>query len=459
MTVETKAGIVTLLGIVALMVSLFFLRGGITIREGGYDLRMQVANAQGIRVGRPVQMAGIVVGQVKRLGLTPDRRAEITLRIREGVTIPTGSRFATVTEGVLGDRFIAILPGPPEAPSIPPESVVVGTDPFTLEQLFDRIAGVARRAEETLTSINRLVSDPDLGRGIGETVRNARDATAVMRQAAENVERMTRALDRSVGSEVPVIARELRSMATDLAGTAREIRRMVQDVAADGQTSKQIRETIGAVQRAAQRIDKMAEALSGVINEQQVRSVKASLAEAQSAITEARQGVSEIRQGVAEARAAVGRASGVVDRVNRIIPERLDLPGFRGSYRLEYELWYAGTRAGHDVRFTVLPDAPRRYIFTWRDLGAGNRIGLQIGDRLQESPLTFRYGLIDGQVGVGLDYGVGPSPVYSLDLFNVNQLTLNIYASYFLSGEYGITLRGQNLLNQPTFGIGVFRRF
>lgn len=459
MTTETKAGLVTLLGIAALVVSLIFLRGGITIREGGYDLRMRVANAQGVKRGKPVQMAGIVVGQVKRLGLTPDRRAEITLRIREDVAIPTGSRFATATEGVLGDRFITISPGPPDAPPIPPDSVVVGADPFTLDQLFDRIAAVARRAEETLASINRLVSDPDLGPAIGETVRNARDATAVMRRAAENVERMTRALDRTVASDVPAIARELRSMASELAGAAREVRTLVRDVEADGETSRQIRETIGSVQRAAQRIEKMTEALSGVINEQQVRSIRASISEAQSAITEARQGVTEVRQGVAEARAVVGRATQVVDRVNRIIPERLDLPGLRGSYRLDYELWYAGTRAGHDVRFTLLPDAPRRYIFTWRDIGVGNRIGLQIGDRLQGGPMTFRYGLIDGQVGLGLDYGVAPAPVYSLDLYNINQITVNIYASYLLRGEYGITLRGQNLLNSPTFGIGVFRRF
>lgn len=466
MSVETKAGLVTVLGIVALLAAIVFLRGGISFRDRGYHLHVRVANAAGVTIGAPVLMAGVEVGRVRRLGLTPERRAEVTIRLHEGITIPTGSRFAIATSGLLGDRFITISPGPSTAPPIEPETVVVGVDPFTVDQLFDRVVAVARRAEETLASINRLISDPTLGAGLSEAVRNARDATAVMRRAAENIERTTRALDRSVGTDVPVIAAQIRSMATDLADAAREIRTLVGDVAADGQTSRQVRETIGAVQRAAQRIDMMTQALSGVLNEQQVRALRASLAEAQSAITEARQGVAEIRQGateirqgVAEARGVVGRADRVIERVGRLLPERLELPGIRGSYRLEYELWYTGARLGHDLSFTMLPDAPRSYIFTVRDVGGASRVGLQIGNRLANTPLTFRYGLIDSQLGVGLDYRASPSSIYTIDLSNINQITLNVYAHYLLDRDYGISLRAQNLLYQPILGIGYFRRF
>lgn len=473
MTTETRAGLLTVMGIVILVAAIIFLRGGIRLREGGYDLKLRIANAQGMTVGAPVLMAGIQIGQVRRVGLTPDRRAEITMRIRESVTIPMGSRFATATSGILGDRFVAITPGSPDASPIPPGATVIGSDPLTLEQLFDRLAVVAARAEETLVSINRLLGDPALAANVNETLRNARDATAVARQAAQNVERLTRSLERSMSTEVPAIARELRAMAGDLAGAAHEVRTMVRDVSGDGETSRQIRETIGSVQRAAQRIDKMAEDLSGVVNEDQIRSIKATIAEAQAAVSEARQGLNdvragvsearqgfaEVRQGVAEARNVIGRAGTTIDRVNRLLPERGGMQGLRGALRFDYELWYAGTRAGHDVRFTLLPGASRHYILTWRDIGVTNKVGLQIGNRLQSAPLVIRYGLIDGHIGVGLDYGTAPGLIYSVDLYNVNQLTLNAYAHYFITGEYGVSLRGTNLTNQPMLGIGVFRRF
>lgn len=460
MTVEMKAGLFAILGVTVLLVAIAFLTGGIRIREGGYDLYMRVANAGGLTLNAPVQMAGIQVGRVRSLDLTPERQAVVTIRIRQGITIPTGSRFAIATSGLLGDRLITITPGPSTAPPIPEQSTVTGADPFTVEDLAARVIAVARQAETALANVNRLVGDPALPAALSETVRNARDTTMVMRRAADNIEHATRTLDRSISREIPIIARDLQAMAADLAGAAQEVRTLVRDVAADGETAQRIRETVGAVQRATQRVDKMTQDLSGVINEQQVRAVRASLTEAQTAITEARQGVAEIRQGVAEARGVISRAGGVVDRVERIIPDQLQLPGLPSGYQLDYQLWYAGQRLGHDVRFTLLPDAPRQYIFTWRDIGGSSRIGLQIGNQLANAPgLLYRYGLIDGHPGLGLDYGAAPGPVYSIDVYNLNQLTVNLYATYFFQRDWGISLRGLGLLGQPTLGIGYIRRF
>ncbi len=456
MTSEVKAGLLTVVAIAMLLYAVYFLSGGL-VRDRGYEIIVRVANAGGVIVAAQVQMAGIDVGQVAQLRLNRFNQAEIVLRIRSGVSIPTGSRFSLATAGLLGQPFVTITPGPADAPPMAPGTVIAGELPITIEDLFARVTSVATRAEEALKNLNRLIGDPQLAEGLSETVRNAKDATAAIRQAAEhvqriadNVERTTRTLDRSISSDVPAIAKELRAMSTDLAAAAHDVRSIVHDVAADGRTASQVKETIGAIQRTAQRIEKMANDLSGVINEQEVRSVRGSIAEVQSAVTEA-------RQAVGEARGLITRASTVVDRVGRILPERLDIPDFRTSYRLEYEIYYA-SRVGHDVAFTLLPGARRQYIFSWRDIGQTGRLGLQVGNRLDDY-LTFRWGLIDSQVGVGLDYQPARASLYSVDLYNFNQITLNVYAHYFLQPEYGISFRLTNLFQTPGLGIGYFRRF
>jgi ABC-type transporter Mla subunit MlaD len=357
----------------------------------------------------------------------------------------------------LGQPFVTITPGPADNPPMAPGTVIAGETPFTIEDLFARVTAVATRAEEALKNVNRLIGDPELAAGLSETVRNAKEATAAVRETAEhvqriadNVERTTRTLDKSVSTEVPAIAKELRAMSADLAAAAHDIREMVHDVAADGRTAAQVKDTIGAIQRTAQRIEKMANDLSGVINEQEVRSVRGSIAEAQSAVTEA-------RQAIGEARGLIGRASTVVDRVGRVLPDKLEIPDFRNSYRLEYEIYYT-SRIGHDITFTLLPGAKRQYVLTWRDIGQTARLGLQIGNRLDDT-LTLRWGLIDSQVGVGLDYQPAPASLYSVDLYNLNQITMNVYARYFLAPEHGISLRVSNLLQTPTVGLGYFRRF
>lgn len=456
MSVETRVGLVTLLGVAALIAAIAFLRGGLELRDRGYDLHIIVANAAGMTVGAPVQMAGIEIGRVLRLDLTAQRQAQITVRIRSGITIPTGSRFAIATSGLLGDRFITITPEPTDTPAIAPGTVVTAATPLSIDELFDRVVTVARRAEDALTNVNRLISDPNLGAGISETVRNARDATAVMRRAAENIEHTTRTLDRSVNSvsaEVPRIAEQLTIMAADLAETAADARKLMHDVAGDGQTAQQVRSTVASIERAAAGIDKMVKDLQGVINEQEVRKVRASLDEARGAITEA-------RQAVEEGRAVIGRAGQVVDRVQRIVPERIEIPTLRNAVRLEYSIWYSGNgqNLSNDVTFTVQPDAPTSYIFALREIGGANRIGLQVGTRLAGS-LRVRYGLINSFLGVGLDYRGSPSLSYALDLYNVNKVALDLYARYAITPQYGITLRGQNLLYQPTLGVGLFYRF
>ncbi|MDR7483372.1 MAG: MlaD family protein [Armatimonadota bacterium] len=453
MTTEARVGLVAVvLFVAALLGAVVFLSGGVTeLFEPRYVIRLRVGNAGGMVEGAPVQMAGVQIGEVRTIGLTPSGQAELVLRIRSRFAIPQGSRFAIATTGLLGERFVTISPGLPTAPPLPPESVVQGLDPFTVEDVITRVIAVARQAEDALGHVNRLIGDPELGQALAEAVRNTREATAVMRRVADTVDRMTRTLERMAGQDVPAVMAGVRATADDLAAAAHDMRALVADVAAGGQTAQQVRETVAAVQRAAQGIDRMVRDLQGVINEPQIRQVRVALGEAQAAVTEA-------RQAVGEARALIQRADRVVERVNRVVPERLELPDLRTSYRLQYELWYT-TRLGHDVMFTLLPDAPRRYIFTWRDVGMENRIGLQVGQWLQRPPVFLRYGLVDSQLGAGVDYGTPPGPVYSLDLSNLNRLTLNLYASYFLHRDYGITLRATDLLQSPTLGLGYFRRF
>jgi hypothetical protein len=231
----------------------------------------------------------------------------------------------------------------------------------------------------------------------------------------------------------------------------------VRDVAADGQTAKQVRATITSIEHAADGIEKMVKDLQGVINEREVAAVRASIDQARAAVADARSAVADARAGIAEARTVVGRVGTTVDRVNRVIPDRIDLPDFR-SLRLEYGLWYESQRLGNDISLTFLPEAARSYILTYREIAGQGRFGLQIGNRLDER-LSFRYGLIDSHLGAGLDYRASPSLTYSLDMYNIGQLTANLYLRYAVATDWAIALRLGSLTNRPTLGVGVFRRF
>jgi phospholipid/cholesterol/gamma-HCH transport system substrate-binding protein len=451
MNQETRAGIVALLFLTALVGSLLFLRGGTGFRDRGYELHIIAASAGGIAVGATVQMAGVEIGRVTHVQLTRDRRAQITVRIRAGIDIPTGSRFAIGSAGLLGDRFISITPEPSDTAPLEPGTIVTAAPPFSLEAIVDRVIAVASRAEEALVNINRLVGDPQLGAALSETVRNARDTTLVVRRAAENIERTTRAIDRTVGVELPAVAGQLRVMATELAQAAGDVRALVHDVTADGETARQFRQTVASIQRAADGIDKMVRDLQGLVNEQEVQQVRASLDEARRAITEA-------REAVGEGRALISRADQTVRRIQQVIPERIDLPNVRNAVRLEYGLWYDGRRLGNDVILTLQPEAPTSYLLSLQDYAGATRFSIQVSNPLADR-LRIRYGLIESNLGIGLDYTATPQISYALDLYNINQVTLNLQMRYALNPRYGLTLRARSLLHQPTVGLGAYYRF
>jgi phospholipid/cholesterol/gamma-HCH transport system substrate-binding protein len=451
MSQELRAGVVAVLFVAALVGFILFLRGGAGFRDDRYEIHIVAPNAGGITQGASVQMAGVEIGQVDRVELTPDRQAQITARIRRQYTIPVGSRFSIGSSGLLGNRFIAISPEPGDVPALEPGAVVNAVAPVSLDEVVDRVVAVARRAEEALVNINRLVGDPALGAAVSETVRNARDATAVVRRAAEHVEHTTRVLDRAISGEVPAIAGHLRQAAAELARASADVRTVVRDVAAEGQTARQIRQAVGSIQRAADGIERMVRDLQGLVNEREVQRVRASL-------DEARQAITEVREAVGEGRALIGRANQTVQRIQQVIPERLELPSVRHAARLEYGLWYDGQRLGHDVLLTLQPEAPTQFLITLREYSGSTRFGLQVSNPLGDR-LRIRYGLIDANLGVGLDYRASPQISYGLDVSNINQVAVNLLLRYAITPSYGLTLRGQNLLSQPTVGIGAYYRF
>ena len=108
MTLETKVGFFVIL----VAVLLFLL--GTRLEEGkvkhGYTLTVRFDTVDGLEQDAPVRIAGVKVGQVESIALE-EGRAVLTLRIAEGVSIPEDSRAELRTEGMLGEKYLALVPG------------------------------------------------------------------------------------------------------------------------------------------------------------------------------------------------------------------------------------------------------------------------------------------------------------------------------------------------------------
>lgn len=104
------------LGLVVVSVIAISLRGGDT-----YELVAQFRDAGRLVKGGEVRMAGVRVGQIAGIDVTPDGLADVTLRINaDDAPLPRGTTagIRTVGAATLTNNFVELRPGAPRAPSL-----------------------------------------------------------------------------------------------------------------------------------------------------------------------------------------------------------------------------------------------------------------------------------------------------------------------------------------------------
>src|SRR5215211_3263791 len=122
-TLETRLGIFFALALVVAVVVLELI-GGATFLKGGYEITANFKNAQELKKGDLVKMAGVEVGRVEGIDLQTDpdgvTRAKVTMKIRKDnkVAIRSDSKAIIKFTGLMGQNFVTIEGGTASAPKM-----------------------------------------------------------------------------------------------------------------------------------------------------------------------------------------------------------------------------------------------------------------------------------------------------------------------------------------------------
>jgi phospholipid/cholesterol/gamma-HCH transport system substrate-binding protein len=126
-TTEVVVGFFLLLGLLALGYLAVRLGKMEVIGGSGYTIHATFPNVAGLRVGSPVEIAGVDVGWVERIHLK-NYQAVVDFRIKNGLQIPEDSIASIRTKGLIGEQFVRISPGGAEK-SLPPGGEITETEP------------------------------------------------------------------------------------------------------------------------------------------------------------------------------------------------------------------------------------------------------------------------------------------------------------------------------------------
>jgi phospholipid/cholesterol/gamma-HCH transport system substrate-binding protein len=108
---ELIVGVFVLVGISALTYLAVKL-GKLEMIGGGNRVEIQAEfdSATGLKTGSTVEIAGVQVGQVKKIGLNGDR-ALVYFSLQPGVKLYGDAIASIKTRGLIGDKFVSISPG------------------------------------------------------------------------------------------------------------------------------------------------------------------------------------------------------------------------------------------------------------------------------------------------------------------------------------------------------------
>ncbi len=155
---ELKVGSFVMLALVGLMYFIFSV-SNLSLFEKGYGMQAVFSFANGLRDAAPVRLAGVEVGIVKAMTVFVDEAAgkktkvRVDLWIKEGMLVPSDSKITINQLGLLGEKYVEIVPGT-ATDSLKAGAVVVGADPVPMEKITEKVSLLADKLETTIEGFN-----------------------------------------------------------------------------------------------------------------------------------------------------------------------------------------------------------------------------------------------------------------------------------------------------------------
>ncbi len=191
-------------------------------REGRARVQAVFPSVAGLDEKSPVRIAGVRVGIVDRIQLEGDR-ALVTLAVDRAVKLHEGARAEVTSLGLLGDKYVELLPGDPAAPHLKRGTVLQGTSPVGFDQALKNVSGAFDNLEALTASLRQSLGSPEGERRLTEIIENVRELTASIRDLVAanrtNVDATlanVRSFSESLKTELPRFADKLVALADDI---------------------------------------------------------------------------------------------------------------------------------------------------------------------------------------------------------------------------------------------------
>ncbi len=446
----------------------------------------------GLSVGAEVRVAGVRAGRVRDLALE-EGRVKVVFEVDREVKIYRDARAYIGTLGLMGDRYLGIIPGTPASGELAEGEEIRATEMVAdTDRLVRELTKTAEGFREVAESLRGVLEENR--RSLREALENLRELTGVLRDIAqENRENLKRLIDQmaslteSLNRTLPETLASLERLANqihEIAGENREdIRRIVENL-------RHMSEDLPLL---VENLKTLSENLAGVVSEnrEDIRTSVRNLAEITERLKESSRRIDRILAKVERGEGTIGKL--VHDEeLYRSVTKGAKLFGEAGEVITRTKLYlgfggeaYSGGDSKGYISLKIQPERSTYYLLEIVGDSRGRVYTEQIVDgqeivRKEFKPeftlqiaknfflwgdryLTVRAGLKESTGGVGLDFVPSSRMRLYTDIWDVGRKDrpgeenlkplLQVGLQLRLRGPFYTRFGGDDLLNNRLRGV------
>lgn len=374
MNKELKIGIF-FAGVLLILAAFILVVGDLSalFQPSGYPIYADFKSAAGLEKGTEVRMAGVKIGYVQDIRLK-GVQAEVVLSIESSVQVPVDSRATMASLGLLGEKYIEIIPGEKKQYCDPGDRIE-GLEAVGFDHLGEMLVSIGEEIKSMSAAVKDMIGEEGAQGNINEIIQNLANLTEDMRlffdknkmDLSSGIQASSRSFER-LGQSVEEVSREAKDFIGRLNSLIEDNRDTIQiNLESIRDVVEKTEESLKLLNDAIEKITKGDGTLGKLIQESDL---------------------------YLQAEETVGDIKKMIKPVS----------SWQANVRLRFDYYGESDLVKSYLTFSLKP-ASERYLFTqiihdpWDD-----KFLYSIQGGLRVKDFSPRAGIMESKIGVGIDY-------------------------------------------------------
>ncbi len=402
MSAEAKVGAFAVGGLMALSSAMYAVGDFHFGADDDMTLYAGFRQVVGLQDQSSVQLSGVPIGSVAEIK-NDGAGVTVTLKVDPEVKIPKNSAVTISSSGVMGEKFINILPSKDDGNYLQNGDYLYGTEEADMNAVFESVDKVMSKVEELLTSVQTILGDKTFQTSVVEMSKNMKDASANMNTLMSSLAKMATENEGNVAQVMDQLNATLASVTRSMENIEHMTNNLDQ-FAGNPQTVEDLQSTLKNISDTSKNVAAMAENMNKFAGDPKVaEDLKITVSNAKS-LTE-------------RADKILGKVQGATDKISKV------------DVKPSVEVLYSGKKSDWNTNLNVAVSSGDVSLnLGAEDIGDGTKLNAQVGKKFND--LGVHAGIISGKPGVGLDGYFGKKFKISAEGYDPNDFKLRLKSQY-----------------------------